>query len=426
LRSGPMPSSVDMALNAMASLDAVGLGQHILLLADSAETCDTFHGYSCYWSSRVLRVAPSDSITVQKFWDWRFRFHYVKKAYLSRLVFHGFSVIQADTDTVWNRDPFPVLRSMPSSLITIRDRGICNAGLVYARPGSRQTRDIIDEVAWRVQLLQHYPETVAKLVHYAEPPYYANSDDQTILDDAVVSAVLRNRSWLSSTFRWEARHRYKAAGVEWATQPEYREHRRKREIFRRLAVSTELRVPWINATRTRITYDRWALPPSNDSFSVAPRALFAPLPYHPDNAVTHLMAARGFKSKVAVLKQIGKWFLGNAGMDALAERASLRRAGARVRGGGVHHSGPRQGSSRVAMARSHANACAIDNPLKMDCNTSARIEPFIATPGMNHMFCCGRYSSSRAPPRPQPLNGRCVGPVLVDRNRTHPGLGRGA
>jgi len=174
LATGPDATSVDMTLNAMASLDTVGLGQHILLLADSAETCGKFHGYPCYWSSRVLRVAPSDSVTMQKFWDWRFRFYYVKKAYLSQLVSYGFSAIQADTDTVWNHDPFPALRSIPSSLITMADRGICNAGMVYARPGSRQTRDIIDEVAWRVQLFQHYPETVAKLVHYAKPPYYVS------------------------------------------------------------------------------------------------------------------------------------------------------------------------------------------------------------------------------------------------------------
>jgi len=46
----------------------------------------------------------------------------------------------------------------------------------------------------------------------------ANSDDQTILDNVVLSAVLRNRSWLGSTFRWEASHKYKKSGVVWNDQ----------------------------------------------------------------------------------------------------------------------------------------------------------------------------------------------------------------
>ena len=61
----------------------------------------------------MLREKPADSITNNKFWDWRFKFYYVKKAYLSRLVAGGFSVIQADTDTVWSHDPFPALRTIP-------------------------------------------------------------------------------------------------------------------------------------------------------------------------------------------------------------------------------------------------------------------------------------------------------------------------
>ena len=52
---------------------------------------------------------------------------------------------------------------------------------------------LLDEVAWRVQLLQNHPEIVARIVPFARPPYYANSDDQSLLNDAIVSAVLRNR-----------------------------------------------------------------------------------------------------------------------------------------------------------------------------------------------------------------------------------------
>jgi len=110
---------------------------------------------------------------------------------------------------------------------------------------------------------------------------------------------------------------------------------------------TNLRVPWLNATQPRISYCRWALPPSDDSFAIAPRTLFALLPFSPENAVTHLTAARGFKAKVGLLKRIGKWYIGNADIDALAERALARRAGSRrgagahLRRGGADQTGPR-------------------------------------------------------------------------------------
>ena len=47
-----------------------------------------------------MKNRPSESIVNTKFWDWRFRFYYVKKLYNARLVELGFAVLQADTDTV--------------------------------------------------------------------------------------------------------------------------------------------------------------------------------------------------------------------------------------------------------------------------------------------------------------------------------------
>jgi hypothetical protein len=172
LATAPDQTSIQMTLNAIASLATVGLGPHILLLADSAKTCASF-AQPCYWSSRVLSNAPGPEAVVQiKFWDWRFRYYYVKKAYLSRLIRLGYSVIQADTDSVWEHDPFPMLRLMPSSIIVMADSDLANAGMVYARPGSSQAVDILDEVAWRIQLLQNYPDMAATIVHYATRPYY--------------------------------------------------------------------------------------------------------------------------------------------------------------------------------------------------------------------------------------------------------------
>ena len=47
-------------------------------------------------------------------WDWRHRFYELKKHYLLELVRLGYGVLQADTDTVWAFDPFPMLIAMAS------------------------------------------------------------------------------------------------------------------------------------------------------------------------------------------------------------------------------------------------------------------------------------------------------------------------
>lgn len=45
-----------------------------------------------------------------------------------------------------------------------------------------------------------------------------------------------------------------------------------------------------------------------DSVALAPRILFAHLPYQEISAITHLTAARGFSAKVSTLRRIGKWY----------------------------------------------------------------------------------------------------------------------
>ena len=113
--TGPDDTSIQMANNSLVSLESVGLRRHTLLLADSWKTCAQLLAPPCFWSSRVLRKAPSESRTMTQFWDWRFRFYYIKKKYIAHLVRSGFTVLQADTDTVWVHDPLPVLRAMVSS-----------------------------------------------------------------------------------------------------------------------------------------------------------------------------------------------------------------------------------------------------------------------------------------------------------------------
>jgi hypothetical protein len=49
---------------------------------------------ACFWTSRMLGVRPSDSISLRKHWDWRFRFYWAKKHYVAELLRLGFSVLQ--------------------------------------------------------------------------------------------------------------------------------------------------------------------------------------------------------------------------------------------------------------------------------------------------------------------------------------------
>ena len=145
--TGPDTTSVSMTHNALNSIASVGLRENVLLMADSAATCRKF-APPCYWSSRVLRSAPSRSIASVKFWDWRFRFYYVKKKYIASIVRSGFSVLQADVDTVWQHDPFPVLRTMEASIVTVcaaigaRKAACVCVWTVEKGPGTRGVRSV--------------------------------------------------------------------------------------------------------------------------------------------------------------------------------------------------------------------------------------------------------------------------------------------
>ena len=42
---------------------------------------------------------------------------------------------------------------------------------------------MLEEMSWRIGLFQNHPEVLPRLVPFATPPFYANSDDQTIFND---------------------------------------------------------------------------------------------------------------------------------------------------------------------------------------------------------------------------------------------------
>ena len=334
MATGPDANSIAVTNTSLVSLAKLGLRKHVMLLTDSWTTCELLNRPpgKCFWSSRMLRTRPADSLTLRQFWDLRFRahrplwpthttiaprapvsparlcstgFYFIKKNFMVRLVQGGYSVLQADTDTVWIHDPFIMLRQMrTSSIICMRDVGLANAGIIYARPGSSQAIALLEEVAWRVQLMQNHPEIVSRIVPFARPPYYANSDDQTLLNDAIVGAVLGNRTFMGSTARYEARNRYNPKAPEWAEQPESKQERAEMRMLWRSQKSEYTVVPWDNSRKVRYM----TLPIGDgDHVAFAPRALFAHLPFTPASAITHLTAARGYSAKVSSLKRIGMW-----------------------------------------------------------------------------------------------------------------------
>ena len=266
--TGPDARSRQMTLNAYRSIDKIGLGRAVLVLADSLETCEKLPLPWCMWSSSVVNFRPAQSLSLARFWDWRFRFYHVKKRLISDLVRLQKHVIQSDTDTYWFRDPFPVLEIMNSSVVVQSDGPFANAGLVYARPGSAEALHMLDDVAWRIRLFQNRPSIVSRLVSFAKDPFYANSDDQTILNDAIQSAVLKRATFLGSTARFEAKSRHSKHGPAWRDTREYKEH--LETIKRVWALGQTRSVKYQDRTHN---YKRFPLA-AHDSVAIAPSSLF--------------------------------------------------------------------------------------------------------------------------------------------------------
>ena len=88
MATGPDATSLAMAQNAAHMLARLGLDKHALLLAESLETCERigeriFGADACFWSSRILNLRPSGSVSLQRYWDWRFKFYWAKKHYMA-------------------------------------------------------------------------------------------------------------------------------------------------------------------------------------------------------------------------------------------------------------------------------------------------------------------------------------------------------
>jgi len=264
-------------------------------------------------------------------------------------------------------DPFTMLREMTkASLITMRDVGLANAGIIYARPGIASYR-LLSETAWRIQMMNNWPEVVPRIVPFVKtPPFYANSDDQTLLNDAIVSAIIGNRTFLGSTARYEARNRYNPKGVDWGSVPESKAEGQQMRAFWRAQRAYLTPIPWGDG-QAKTKHLLFPLKGTEDAVVLASRVLFAHLPFAPGAAITHLTAARGFNAKVSTLQRINAWYPdGNqwggdgssATFDAVKTKAVGKAGGGRGGGAIGKAVGGRGASAKVAGGRGASGKAA--------------------------------------------------------------------
>jgi len=109
---------------------------------------------------------------------------------------------------------------------------LLNAGIFYAQ-GARRGSGlawVLGEVARRIDLFMHHPEAVRQYVPWAVAPYFSNSDEQTLMNDVVVSAMTNLSYYVFST----ALHEYRYGGRKkkpftWEQTAEYALKQRARK-----------------------------------------------------------------------------------------------------------------------------------------------------------------------------------------------------
>ena len=141
-------------------------------------------------------------------WSFAFYFYDLRKHYAARLAIElNINVLQTDTDVVWLANPYPAFKTVYASqqLITMSDRPLLNAGVFYTqnvRPGDGAAW-VLQEVSRRVHLFLTTPEAVRWYVPWARPPFYANIDEQTLMNDCVRSSIANVTCYAQATAGWE-------------------------------------------------------------------------------------------------------------------------------------------------------------------------------------------------------------------------------
>ena len=230
----PTASSAN-GLNTLMQLRALQL-HHVLYLSDSAASCAALRHampeVACVWSSRIPATKPKvGGLCVQLYWGYAFYFYDLRKHYLARMAIEmSINVLQTDTDVVWLANPYPALKRVfgNQQIIGMSDRPMINAGVFYAQNVARGDGAswVLRELARRIHTFILRPSAVKDYVPWAQPPFYANVDEQTLMNDCVRSSIANVTSFAQATAGWEVKkHRTGTVmnkSFSWKATPEYR------------------------------------------------------------------------------------------------------------------------------------------------------------------------------------------------------------
>ena len=228
-------ASAANGLNTLMQFRALQL-HHVLYLSDSAASCASLRlalpEVACVWSSRISPTKPKNGgLCVQLYWGYAFYFYDLRKHYTSRMTSEfGINVLHTDTDVVWLANPYPALKRVfgRQQIIGMSDRPMINAGVFYAQniAAGDGASWVLRELSRRIHTFLLRPSAVRDYVPWAQPPYYANVDEQTLMNDCVRSAIANVTSFAQATAGWEVkRHRTGTLmnkSFVWKRTPEYR------------------------------------------------------------------------------------------------------------------------------------------------------------------------------------------------------------
>ena len=223
------------ALNTVLQFYALRL-RHVLYVSDGPDACQRLQRavptLACAWSSVINTSKPThDSVLVKKWWDMRFYFYNVRKHMLSRLAGElGYNVIQTDTDVAWFANPYPALKAgvlAAHQLVVQPDLPLANAGVLYAqRIGAADPAAwVLRETVARIHTFSFHPDAVPSVVSWAQPPYFSNADEQSILNDVLASAITRRPCYIFSTAIMEMKYggiKKHNRSFRWENTPESR------------------------------------------------------------------------------------------------------------------------------------------------------------------------------------------------------------
>jgi hypothetical protein len=249
---GAPGASSATAINTVMQLHALRL-HHVLFISDSNASCyamrEALPRLACVWSSRLPTSKPPNAgLAVQLYWGFAFYFYDIRKHYLARMTIElWINVLQTDTDAVWLANPYPALKGIYAGqqIVTMEDRPMVNAGVLYVqnvREGDGAAW-VLRELSRRIHLFMFQPEAVAWYVPWAVAPFFANVDEQTLMNDCVRSAIANLTSYAQATAGWEMKRHNTGSRrngtLAWRRTPEY-------ELLKALSVA-------VNARRRRET-----------------------------------------------------------------------------------------------------------------------------------------------------------------------------